>query len=173
MKSPSRGEYLLDLVLADLGSQIKCTVHPGVLESDHRCVVADVNISIALSEPTSRACFDFGKVQWTKIRTVFRNTNWQSFFENKTADAVALDFTNFVLSTYRRFIPTKIIREKPYKHPCIDEKCLQLVRLKHAAIGTADFIAARDRCTAGFRSAHASFLAKIRDNLRNANSKDW
>ena len=173
VKSPSRGEYLLDLVLADLGSQIKCTVHPGVLESDHRCVVADVNISIALSEPTSRECFDFGKAQWAKLRKVFRDTNWQSFFENKTADDAALDFTNFVLSTCRRFIPTKIIREKPYKHPWIDEKCLQLVRLKHAAIGTADFIAARDRCTAGFRSAHASFLAKTRDNLRKANSKDW
>ena len=48
VKSPSRGEYLLDFVLSDLGSQLRCTVHPRVLESDHRCIITDIDISIVV-----------------------------------------------------------------------------------------------------------------------------
>ena len=51
VKSATRGEYLLDLVLSDLGQQIRCSVHPRVLESDHRCVIANIDISIAVSVP--------------------------------------------------------------------------------------------------------------------------
>ena len=173
VKSATRGEYLLDLVLSDLGQQIRCSVHPGVLESDHRCVIANIDISIAVSVPCSRTCFDFGKAQWAELRKAFRNIDWRTFFVNKDSDTASLDFTNYVLSMSNMFIPTKRVREKPYKHPWIDSNCQQLLALKHASIGTADYDAARDRCTAGFRAAQAGFLTRTRDKLRNSSSKDW
>ena len=173
MKSPSRGEYLLDLVLSDLGSQLRCTVHPGVLESDHLCEIADIDICIAVSLPSSRSCFDFGKAQWTDLRKAFRNTDWSIFFSNNSPDDAARELTNFVLSKSNQHIPKKQVRNKPYKHPWIDSKCQQLLALKHASIGTTDYVAARDRCTEGFRDAQAVFLTTTRDKLRNSSCKDW
>ena len=173
VKSPSRGEYLLDLVLSDLRSQLRCTVNPGVLESDHCCVTAHVDISIATSSPSSRICFDFGKAQWAGLRIVFRDTDWKAFFDDKTPDDAAFDFTEFVLSTAKKFIPTKVVSDKPYKHPWIDADCVRLLREKQEAIGKPEFPVARDRCTEGFRSAQASFFKKTRDKLRDSGSKDW
>ena len=173
VKSPSRGEYLLDLVLSDLGSQVRCTVHPGVLDSDHRCVLAQVDISIATSSPSSRMCFDFGKANWPKLRKVLRDSDWKAFFDGKTPDDAALQFTDFLLSTAKNFIPMKTVSDKPYKHPWIDDQCVRLLRAKHEAIGTSAYALARDQCTEGFRKAQASFLTKTRDKLRNSGSKDW
>ena len=113
VKSPSRGEYLLDFVLSDLGSQLRCTIHPNVLESDHWCIIADIDISIAVSLACSRTCFDFGKAQWTDLHKVFRNIDWSTFFVNKSPDDAALEFINFVLCTSNQFIPNKRVREKP------------------------------------------------------------
>ena len=104
VKSATRDEYLLDLVLSDLGEQIRCSVHPGVLESDHRCVIANIDISIAVSVPCSRTCFDFGKAQWAELRNAFRNIDWRTFFVNKDSDTASLDFTNYVLSMSNMFI---------------------------------------------------------------------
>ena len=116
VKSPSRGEYLLDLVLSDLGSQLRCTVHPRVLESDHLCELADIDICIAVSLPSSRSCFDFGKAQWTDLHKAFIKTDWSTFFVNKSPDDAVLEFTNFVICTSSKLIPNKRVQEKLYKH---------------------------------------------------------
>ena len=53
VKSPSRGKYLLDLVLSACGSQLCCTVLPQVFESDPLCIIADIDIGTAVSLPCS------------------------------------------------------------------------------------------------------------------------
>ena len=99
--------------MSDLGSQVRCTVHPGVLDSDHRCVLAQVDISIATSSPSSRMCFEFGKANWPKLRNVLRDSDWNAFFDGKTPDDAALQFTDFLLSIAKNFIPMKTVSDKP------------------------------------------------------------
>ena len=95
------------------------------------------------------------------------------FFSNNSPDDAARELTNFVLSKSNQHIPKKQVRNKPYKHPWFDSKCQQLLALKHASIGTTDYVAARDRCTEGFRDAQAAFLTTTRDKLRICSCKDW
>ena len=68
VKEATRGNYLLDLVLSDLGSCLRCAVHPGILDKDHRCVLCCVSISIPATPAVARTTFDFGKAKWKEFK---------------------------------------------------------------------------------------------------------
>ena len=68
VKEATRGDYLLDLVLSDLGSCLRCSVHPGIIEKDHRSVLCHIDISIPATPASSRTTFDFGKAKWKELR---------------------------------------------------------------------------------------------------------
>ena len=173
VKEATRGEYLLDLVLSDLGSCLQSSVHNGILEKDHRCVLCQVNISISASHVPSRTIFDFGKAKWTEFKEFLKNFDWSTFMFQADPDRAAFDFTEFLSFHAKRFIPVKVVKGKPYKHPWIDETCRRLLREKHDSVGTPSFIAARDRCTAGFREAQSRFFVSTKHKLQNSNGKDW
>ena len=59
VKEPTRGPYLLDLVLSDLASGIRCRVVPGIHGTDHDGVLTIVNLDIPASEPVKRTVYDF------------------------------------------------------------------------------------------------------------------
>ena len=67
MKSPTRGPYLLDLVLSDFESDIRCKVIPGIHEEDHDAVLTSVDVSVAESKPVKRKVLDFKQADWNKL----------------------------------------------------------------------------------------------------------
>ena len=158
VEDPTRGEYLLDLVLTDLAPHVSCIVAPGVLDKDHRAVIATVDVHISTANPVSREVFNFGKAKWRQLQCEFENMDWAEFFRGKSADSAADSLSTYILEAARRFIPIKSIIDKPYCHPWIDDRCRELLQRKHNAIGTEAFIVARDACTAGFAAAHHSFF---------------
>ena len=44
VSDPTRGDYLLDIVLADVGDMVKVSVLPSL--ADHRVVSMDINVNI-------------------------------------------------------------------------------------------------------------------------------
>ncbi len=170
---PTRGDYLLDLVLTDINQGLSCSVVPGVLDRDHRGVIVEANISIPSAEATSRECFDFGKARWSDIHKAFNNIDWAAFFEGKGPDEAASALSEKILGIAKHFVPVKVIEKRPYKHPWVDSLCKELLANKHAEIGKPGFAVARDACTAAFRQAHSRYLGETRDKLRKADSKDW
>ena len=64
VSEPTRGPYLLDLVLSDLASGIRCRVVPGIHENDHDGVLTTVNLRIPAATPVDRKVFDFKKADW-------------------------------------------------------------------------------------------------------------
>ena len=173
VKEATRGNYLLDLVLSDLGSCLRCAVHPGILDKDHRCVLCYVSISIPATPAVARTTFDFGKANWKEFRLFLSNYDWSLLMPDDDPDKAALDFTEFILLHAKRFIPVKVVKSKPYKHPWIDETCRRLLKEKHDAVGTPRFSEARDKCTAGFRDAQSRFLKSTKLKLKTSKGKDW
>jgi len=173
VKKPTRGDHLLDLVLTDLHGQVTCEVVPGILDTDHRATIASVNVTIPSTEAPTRECFDIGKAQWSELRKAFADEDWGALMGSCDADRFAEHLTQHILTTAERYIPRKTVQDRPYKHPWVDKKCQELLRNKHAAIGTPEFPAARDACTAGFADAHAKFITATRRTLRDASPKDW
>ena len=172
VRQPTRGQYLLDLVLTDLQS-LSCIVVPGVLENDHRATIASVAITIPRSTVPARECFDIGKARWSALQRELEKCDWGALLGDLDADAAAAVLRDRIVNAASRFIPRKTVKERPFEHAWVDATCHELLARKHRAEGTPEYAEARDACTDGFRLAHAKYVAETRRVLKTATCKDW
>ena len=175
VQSPTRGDYLLDLVLSSFESGLTCKVLPGVNDKDHEAVLATVKLHVPATEPVRRKVFDFKKANWKGIEGTLANTNWDAFLENLDADEATEQFTALVVASIEAHVPSRWITEKVYAHPWLNDACRLALQQKHAAVGTLDFPAARDTCTTTFREAHHAYVSKVREDLKglSPSSRGW
>ena len=75
--TPTRGLYLLDLVLSDLSSGNRCEVVPGVNENDHDGVLTKVHLSIPASDPVQRKVYNFKRANWVELKRSLLEINWR------------------------------------------------------------------------------------------------
>jgi len=175
VRDPTRGSYLLDLVLSTFESGLTCKVTPGINDDDHDGVLTRVKLSIPASEPVQRRVYDFRKADWEVVNKKLLETNWREFFENKGADEAAQRFTTDVIAALEAGVPSRWITDKVYAHPWLNDDCREALRAKHAAAGTPDFPVKRDACTTVFRGAHKAYVSKVRDDLKelSPSSRGW
>ena len=74
----TRGPYLLDLVLSDFASGIRCRVVPGIHGNDHDATVTTVNLDISTSQPTERTVYNFNHENWPLLKQMLLVTNWKT-----------------------------------------------------------------------------------------------
>ena len=86
----------------------------------------------------AREWWEYNKANWKQLKRTFHETDW-SFVTDLDVDAAQRKFTNFVLETARRFIPVKQRVISKSSHPWLNDRCLELVRSKRGAEGTADY----------------------------------
>ena len=175
VREPTRGDYLLDLVLSNFASGLTAKVVAGIHDNDHRATIARIKVHIAASSPVRRTVFDFKHADWEHLRAELRDVDWQGFFSSLDADNAALRLTDTILDSARRWIPEKVIFDKLYAHPWLNDDCVEALRRKHAAIGTTDFTTRRDECSTIFREAYRMFVRKTRDELKSLSpsSRGW
>ena len=175
VREPTRGPYLLDLVLCSFTSGITCRVTNGIHDLDHKGVLAEVKLFVPVSEPVRRRVYEYKKANWIQLCELLSSTNWGAFFEELSADEAAERFTAKLLQAVEQCIPVKWILDKVYAHPWINDECRRALSEKHAAIGTESFIEKRDACTETFRAAHRSYVARTREELKgmSSSSRGW
>ena len=86
MRGPTRGPYLLDLVLSDFESGIRTAITRGIHANDHLRVPATVKVSVPQSEPVRRRAYDFKTSDWVGLRRALRVKDWVAFFADFNAD---------------------------------------------------------------------------------------
>ena len=74
VKAPTRDNYLLDLVLTDVGVNISCYTQCGV--SDYLIVISYFDIAIARMSPIQRTVWDFRNAKWREFAQVLADTDW-------------------------------------------------------------------------------------------------
>ncbi len=175
VKGPTRGDSLLDLVLADFESGLKTEITPGIHDDDHRGVLTTVNVTVPESEPVRRKVYNFKQASWAKLKHELAGVDWGTFFANKNANEAAESLTARVIDAVERHVPTRWHVDKAYAHPWLNDNCREALRRKHAAEGTADFVARRDECTKAFRDAHKAYVDKVRVDLKkmSPSSRGW
>ena len=175
VRGPTRGDHLLDLVLSDFGSGIRSKVTPGIHDNDHRGVLTTVSITVQASEPVRRKVYDYNKADWDKLRKTLADKDWQAFFSDLGAGDSASALTNLLLTLVDSCIPSRWITDKAFAHPWLNDACREALRLKHLAVGTADFVRRRDECTETFLRTYNNHVAKVRNDLRklSPSSKGW
>ena len=174
VSQPTRGPYLLDLVLTDFGSGVRCRVVPGIHGNDHDGVITTVNVSIPASQPVRRKVYDFKKAKWEQLKQLLLTADWRSALALPPDDATA-NITEMILEMVSQCIPSREIWDKVWAHPWLNESCHQALLRKREAIGTAGFPARRDECSRAFVAAHDAYVTKTRDKLKelSPSSRGW
>ena len=163
---PTRGNYLLDLVLSTFESGITCAVTPGINDEDHDGVLNQVKLRVPATEPVKRRVYKFRKANWQQLSRRLADTDWRIFFQDLTADEAAQGFSAEVIAALESFVPSKWITDKAFAHPWLNDDCREALQAKHVANGTPDFIQKRDACTAVFRDAQKAYVSKVRTDLK-------
>ena len=175
VKGPTRGPHLLDLVLSDFESGVRTRITPGIHDNDHKGVLATVKLSVPVSEPVQRKVYDYAKANWSGLKRELSNVDWDDFFKDKGADAAADSLTTKILATVDTYIPSKMITDRVYAHPWLDDRCKQVLQWKNDAVGTTDFEMRRDECTKVFLDTYHAYLGKTREKLQRlpSSSRGW
>ena len=175
VKDPTRGPYLLDLVISSFASGVRCRVVPGLHDDDHDGVLATFRVSIPAGQPVCREVFDFKHARWNLLKNSLASVDWRSEFAELSGDDLASHFTRMLMDHVLDYIPSKSIVDKSFVHPWLDDKCREAIQKKHAARGTDDYPARRDECSQTFLAAQRSYLRKTRGKLRgmSRSSRGW
>ena len=84
--APTRGPYLLDLVLSDLDS-IDVEVPPGII--DHSMVLCCARWSLPLTTAVQRECFFYNEADWAGLTFALQEVDWSLLLEGGDAEAAA------------------------------------------------------------------------------------
>ena len=174
VSAPTRGPYLLDLVLSNLASGIRCRTVAGIHGDDHHGVLTAVNVSIPSSEPVRRQVYNFRKADWSKLKRLLRAKNWCDILSLPADDATA-EMVQGILDTVAECIPQKWITDKVFAHPWLDDSCRKALDRKRAAIGTEGYLKFRDECSQAFLKAYNSYVTRTREKLKemSPSSRGW
>ena len=168
---PTRGEYLLDLVLSNLDC-VRTAVLPKV--ADHSMLLVTLEIPHPSARFITRQVWDFKKADWDGLKTSIRNIEWHALL-NGGADEAARTMTETLLSNARRFIPQRQLREEKSSHPWINDRCREAISVKNQADGSDKFKAACESCTVILQQEYAKYLQSLQDRLKGLPkmSKQW
>ena len=171
---PTRGPYLLDLVLSDLASGIRCRVVKGIHSNDHDGVLTTVGLSIPASQPVQRKVYDFKKADWTHLKLLLLEADWRTALD-LSGDAAAETMVQTILDKVSQCIPSRVITDKVWAHPWLNDACRKALLRKREAFGTDDFARLRDACSRTYVEAHDAYVAKTRDKLKelSPSSRGW
>ena len=132
VREPTRNQYLLDLVLADLSDTLKIEVLPAI--TDHKLVMSRLLIATPVHHAVTRYVWDFKQARWDGLVQALADTGWDHLTSGSIDKAVET-FTQHVLTTARAFIPYRRLRERKSTHPWITPACEAAVHKKIAAEG--------------------------------------
>ena len=74
VRKPTRGKHLLDLVLTDLHTDVRCKVLPKV--ADHHAVPAQVTQSVPSEVKVARELWNWRKANWPALNDELEHTDW-------------------------------------------------------------------------------------------------
>ena len=171
VRSPTRGEHLLDLVLSDVrGASAKVTARV----ADHHGVLAAVPLSVPESTKHRRTLWDFRKADWEQLQDKLAETDW-TFISSADPEEGSQKLTSMVLSAAAECIPQREAVVHRSSHPWLTKKAMAAVAKKHSAQGGPCEAAAALECSAVLLAEHNTYVQKTRDEMATLKqgSKLW
>ena len=170
---PTRGAHLLDLVLTDLGKEVRCEVQPKL--ADHALVLVKVHAPVPKEVQVERELWLFDKCNWKALNSELQDTTWNQVlfgrdsatgpFTAEDVDHATENLTEHLLHTLRKHVPTVTKSVTKSTHPWIDERCRKLVERKRAAEGTEDHADRLRECSEGLLEAYKKWVKDTKEKL--------
>jgi hypothetical protein len=171
VKSPTRGENLLDLALTDLPNW-RCDVLPPL--ADHCLLAASTTLHVPTTTPHRRTVRCFDAADWERLGASLEETDW-SFLTTCNPTDGARELTRHLLQLTDDAIPSRVLKTPKSSHPWLTDTTTRLVADKLRAIGTPNERRAAEACTAGLTAAYATYANRTRQELQQLppSSKKW
>ena len=172
MKSPTRKEHLLDLVMSDLADSMHCQVLSPI--ADHNLVLTVLSIQYAGASKQSRTVFDNKSARWREFRHYLADTDWTNLI-SFSPDEAACYLKDVLEIGIVRFIPQRVISVQASSQSWLNQRCIALVRDKDLAFGTSQYKEVSQRCSTGLVQEYHAFIDRTRKKLQNLQrgSKRW
>lgn len=170
---PTRGKYLLDLVLTDLDDYASTQVLPGI--SDHCMVLSRVALPIPSNRLVYRPCFHLKDANWPALKNDLNEVNWRAILSNDDPHQAAKLFTDTVTSIAKVHIPFEQKLVSKSSHPWLNEHCRKLLLLKIEALGTPSFAQLQRDWAEAVNLAAKRYTSKLKSRLCKlpSFSKKW
>ena len=171
VREPTRGEYLLDLVISDMPN-IDISVLPTL--ADHKLVLAKIAVHAAASQAIPRHCWMFKQANWNALRCALSRIDWQ-FLQVDFLDTAAERFVLTILAAARDHIPKKWISDNKSQHAWLNDACRVAIAAKHASEGSVQYETARDHCSDVITAEYKKHVARIHEKIKACprGSKRW
>ena len=173
VKKPTRGQYLLDLVLTDVPELVTVTVLPEL--SDHRIVCIDLAVHVPTYAEIPREVWDFKYADWIGLKQAMASTKWRLFLEDDKPDESAAAFCSHLISLCDQYIPKKTITERTSNHPWLDEDCIRAIEEKCNASGRSEYRQKELECSKVLTQAFLKYQRELREKIASlpSSSKEW
>ena len=137
VRKPTRGNYLLDLLLTDIPAGVSCSVLPRI--SDHNSVLSKFALRVDQLASKTQRTWLFDKADWHGLLAELDATDWKHFFGNLALELAVEKFTCYVLECTARYIPKVKRPTQQFRHPWLNDDCVDLIRAKNLSEGTSSF----------------------------------
>lgn len=173
VKEPTRGKYLLDLVLSDLLSMSSVKVYPPI--ADHCVVACVVDVETVISDPVERVVWDFRKADWSSLQAALSEVDWRELLTTCDVDTAAERLTETILQHASAHIPRRKMSFDKRSHPWLTDRALQAIHDKCAAYGTPSFATVAEECRKVVAEEYRLHISKLRAKIAGLKrgSKKW
>ena len=127
----TRGNNPLDLLISDLGDQMRVQTTSPIGNSDHCVLLASISTRPQRESRTSRRVWRYNQADWGRLRKFYRDVDWDMLtLDDIDPDVACCAVTNKILEGMRQFIPQKQLVTRPTDPSWWTPECTTAVRAK-------------------------------------------
>ena len=173
VKKPTRGAYLLDLVLTDMSGCVTAKVHPKL--ADHSLVECHLSCKVPKTLAVERQCWAFKHADWKGFNRFLHSSSWGWLDNQESVDTLAQKLNDFLLDNAKRFIPMRIKKTLRSTHPWMNDHCRALVEEKRRFEGTPEYRDKLVACNVGILLQYNLYVDRMCQKLKQVprSSKQW
>ena len=162
VKSPTQEQYLLDLVLTDLGDSASTKVLPAI--ADHCCVLARFNFSLDTHYNPPRTVWNFRSADWNGV-SEFLSTVDYSFINIEDVDRSTERLNDIILSAASTYISTRTIDDESSTHPWLTARCREAIADKHSTLDKDLYRVKCVSCSTILKEEFNKYVANVKRRL--------
>ena len=173
VRGPTRGEYLLDLVLTDLGDSCSTRVLPNI--ADHHGVLASFKFSLQMYSCPPRTVWCYRSADWAGFHE-FLNEQDYRFLTALDVDTATEKFTHLLLEGCELFIKKKVLPVEISALPWLSDRSKDAIQKKHALLNTPEYAKACLDCSEILNSDFHLYVSTIKErmsNMRRGSKEYW
>ena len=181
VKTATRGNNPLDLILSDLGDRVSVDVTSPIGRSDHSVLLTKIATCPQREKRTTRRVWRYSKADWGRLGKFYRDVEWSNIISSDP-NLACKGVTETILDGMHRHIPNKRLTTRPSDPSWWTPECTAAVQAKRRSWDRLHTYPSKEnedlykthcaRCVACLHNAKERGLAAVRQRLKSGSLQD-